>query len=90
MDSLWLATAKLPSFPALESDLRIDVLVIGGGLCGLLCAHALTESGVSCTLIEANRIMHGVSARTTAKITSQHRLIYDRLIRSRGVEAAQL
>lgn len=90
MDSLWLATAKLPSFPALEGNLKTDVLVIGGGLCGLLCAHALTEAGVSCALIEADRIMHGVSARTTAKITSQHRLIYDRLIRSRGVEAAQL
>lgn len=90
MDTLWLATAKLPSFPALQGDLKTDVLVIGGGLCGLLCAHALTEAGVSCALIEADRIMHGVSARTTAKITSQHRLIYDRLIRTLGVEAAQL
>lgn len=90
MDSLWLATAELPSFPALDGDLSTDVLVIGGGLCGLLCAHALEEAGVSCALIEADRIMHGVSARTTAKITSQHRLIYDRLLRTLGAEAAQL
>lgn len=89
MDSLWLTEAKLPSFPALHGDLNTDVLVIGGGICGLLCAHALTEAGTDCALIEAGRIMHGVSGRTTAKVTSQHRLIYDRLIRSLGVEAAQ-
>ena len=90
MDSLWFKTARLPSFPALGGDLKTDVLVIGGGLCGLLCAHALTEAGVSCALIEADRIMHGVSGHTTAKITVQHRLIYDKLIRTLGVEAAQL
>ena len=90
MDSLWLKTAELPPFPALEGDLKTDVLIIGGGLCGLLCADALREAGVSCTLIEADRIMRGVSGRTTAKITVQHRLIYDKLIRSLGVEAAQL
>ncbi len=90
MDSLWLLAAKLPSFPALDGDLKTDVLVIGGGLCGLLCAYALEQASVSCALIEADRIMHGVSGRTTAKITVQHRLIYDRLIRKSGVEAAQL
>lgn len=50
-------------------------------MAGLLCVKKLEEAGVDCTLIEADRIMHGVSRNTTAKITSQHGLIYHRLMR---------
>lgn len=90
MDSIWEKDAKLPRFPKLEGDLRTDVLVIGGGLAGLLCAWQLTRAGVDCTLIEENRLMHGVSGRTTAKVTSQHGLIYDKLLRKFGSEQARL
>jgi len=79
----------MPAFPALEGDMRTDVLIIGGGLCGLLCAHMLGKAGVRYALIEADRIMHGVSLRTTAKITAQHGLIYDSLVRRFGLETAQ-
>ena len=33
------------SFPKLEKDLESDVLVIGGGICGILCAYYLQKSG---------------------------------------------
>ena len=88
MDSVWEKGVQLPRFPALEGDLRTDVLVIGGGLAGLLCAYRLRSEGVDCTLIEENRLMQGVSGRTTAKITSQHGLIYGQLIRQQGAEMA--
>ena len=89
MDSLWTNTAGMPAFPALSGDLKTDVLIIGGGLTGLLCAHLFDQAGVPYALIEADRIMRGVSACTTAKITVQHRLIYEKLLRTRGEEAAQ-
>lgn len=38
MDSIWEENVQLPRFSALEGDLRTDVLIIGGGLAGLLCA----------------------------------------------------
>jgi len=87
--SIWQSGA-LPAFPQLEGDLDTDVLIIGGGLCGLLCAYMLSKAGVRCALIEADRIMHGVSLRTTAKITAQHGLIYDSILHRFGLDVAQL
>ena len=88
MDSLWADTA-LPSFPSLEQDAKTDVLIIGGGLAGLLCAYALVQAGVQCLLIEADTICSGITRNTTAKLTVQHGLIYDRLLRQFGPDAAR-
>ena len=88
-ESLWTDTMPLPEFEPLQGDTKTDVLVIGGGLCGILCAYTLKQAGVDCLLVEGNRIASGITKNTTAKITSQHGLIYDRLIRSFGVEKAE-
>ena len=88
--SLWRENAQLPAFAPLETDLRTDVLVIGGGMAGILCAHMLREAGVDCALVEARNICGGVTQNTTAKLTVQHGLIYHKLIRSLGREQAQM
>lgn len=90
MDSIWPQTAQLPVFNSLRSDLKTDVLVIGGGMAGLLCAYKLTRAGVDCALVEADRIGGGITKNTTAKITSQHGLIYGKLIREFGADRARL
>ena len=90
MDSIWLKTMRLPVFDSLRSDLKTDVLIIGGGMAGLLCAYKLSQEGVDYILVEADRICGGITKNTTAKITSQHALIYDKLIREFGVERARL
>ena len=90
MDSIWTKTAQLPQFDKLRSDLKTDVLIIGGGLAGVLCAYKLSQAGVDCALVEADRIGCGITKNTTAKLTSQHGLIYDKLIREFGVERARL
>ena len=89
MDSLWADTA-LPAFPPLEHDAETDVLIIGGGLAGILCAYTLTQAGTDCLLIEADTICGGISRNTTAKITSQHGLIYGKLERQFGPDTARL
>ena len=90
MDSIWWVNVQLPQFPQLEEDLHTDVLVIGGGLAGLLCAWNLTRAGVDCVLIEEKRLMSGVSGRTTAKLTVQHGLIFDKILKKYGPEKARL
>lgn len=90
MDSIWGKGVQMPRFEQLEGDLRTDVLVIGGGMAGLLCAHTLKNAGVDCALIEEKRLMSGVSGRTTAKITAQHGLIYSKLLQKYGPEKAWL
>ncbi len=88
MKSIW--TEGVAAFPALQEDVRTDVLVIGGGMAGVLCARFLKSAGVDCILVEADRIGSGVTSGTTAKITAQHGLIYDKLLSRLGAEKAKL
>ncbi len=89
MSSIWEETA-LPRFPSLQGDYKTDVLIVGGGIAGLLTAYELHQKGVDCTLVERNRICSGVTSKTTAKITSQHRLIYSDIADMYGLEKAGL
>lgn len=88
--SVWTDSAELPQFETLDGDRKTDVLIIGGGLCGLLCAYRLQQAGVDYILVEANRIASGITKNTTAKITYLHGLIYAKLIKSVGSEKARM
>ena len=90
MQSIWTETAQLPQFEPLKQDTKTDVLVIGGGIAGLLCAYFLEQANVPYVLVEADRICGGITKDTTAKITAQHGLIYDKLIQEFGLEKARL
>lgn len=89
MESLW-SKFPLPQYPELQGDITTDVLVIGGGMAGLLCAHKLQMAGISVVVAEARRICGGVTANTTAKVTSQHGLIYHKLLQTLGKEQAKM
>jgi glycine/D-amino acid oxidase-like deaminating enzyme len=72
----------MPSFKRLEGDKKCDVLIIGGGMAGILTAYLLEKQGTNYILVEKDRICGGTTGNTTAKITYQHGLIYDKLSRS--------
>lgn len=82
--SIWSSSCGLPEFPDLKKDIKTGVLIIGGGIAGILCGFMLEQAGVDYILLEADRICSGITKNTTAKITSQHGLIYDKLLKRLG------
>ena len=54
-----------------------------------MTAYMLSNSGLNICLVDADRMAMGVTANTTAKITSQHGLLYDYLLNSFGFETAK-
>jgi len=90
MPSIWSQTVTMPKFPALREDKKVHTAVIGGGLAGLLTAYLLKRRGIECIVLEAFRTGSGQTKNTTAKITSQHGLMYHKLIEEKGYEQAKL
>lgn len=88
MESIWKENVALPDRQQLDSDIRADVAVIGAGMAGLLTAYLLREKGINAVVIDGEKTAGGVTQNTTAKITSQHDLIYKKLINGFGNEKA--
>lgn len=88
--SVWEKSTNLPHFESLKGSHKTDVLIIGGGLFGILCAYMLDKSGVDYILLEGNKVCSGTTKNTTGKITSQHSLIYSKLIKELGREKAKM
>ena len=89
MQSLWNKTVEKKHFEPLQRNRKTQVLIIGGGLSGILCAYQLHLAGVDTLLIEANEIGQGVTANTTAKVTVQHGLIYRKITDTYGIQGAK-
>ena len=64
-------------------------MIIGAGLAGILTGFMLGKKGIDAVILEAGRIGSGQTGGTTAKITSQHGVIYEGLIQMYGRERAK-
>ena len=89
MKSLWSESCNFRKREALNKDIKTDVLVIGAGIAGILTAYMLKQKGREVVVIDAAEIASGNTKNTTAKITSQHDLIYSKLITEFGEEKAR-
>ncbi len=87
--SFWMTSTPSTGYPEIQQDLKVDVAIVGGGIVGITAAYLLKKQGVKVAIIEADRILQGTTGHTTAKITSQHHLIYARLKQQVGQELAQ-
>ncbi len=89
MESVWEKDVHRVGFEVLGGNKSTEVLIIGGGIAGILCAYKLKNAGVDCMLVEATEICSGITKNTTAKITLGHGLIYHKLIKRFGEDKAR-
>jgi glycine/D-amino acid oxidase-like deaminating enzyme/nitrite reductase/ring-hydroxylating ferredoxin subunit len=85
---LWL-DQETSSYPRLESDQECDILIIGGGIAGVTTGYFLSQPQQRVILVDGARIGRGVSGRTTAKITSLHQRVYQKLAEKMGEDTAR-
>lgn len=88
--SIWLDNIDFNINESLNKDIDVDVLIIGGGITGLSIAYHLINSNLKVCLVEKNIVGHGVTARTTGKLTYLQELIYTKLDKTFGSEKAKL
>ena len=86
----WEATCSPPSFPKLAENIDVDVSIIGGGIVGVSAARAIKDQGMTVAVVEARKIGQGVTGKATAKVTSQHGIIYQTLANKFGLDRARL
>lgn len=89
-ESYWIDSTPPTSYPPLAEDTEVDIAVIGGGIAGVCTAWEVARTGRSVLLLEADRIVSGVTGHTTAKLSSLHTLAYARISRAFGKDAARL
>jgi len=89
MESIWAQSCSIPERDRLNGDMETEIAVIGGGLAGVLTAFLLKKEGCRVTVLEAKRIGSGQTRKTTAKITSQHGMIYRSLVQTLGETRAR-
>ncbi|HEX5617578.1 MAG TPA: FAD-dependent oxidoreductase [Solirubrobacteraceae bacterium] len=79
-ESLWFDTGEPPTgYPALDGERRVDVAVVGAGITGMTAALLLARAGRRVAVLDQHAIAGGTTGHSTAKITSQHGLIYESL-----------
>src|SRR5688572_21051894 len=87
----WLdSVGSLPRFHALNKNLKVDVVIVGGGLAGVSVAYCLAVAGKQVAIVEDGQIGSGETGRTTAHLVTALDDRYQRLERIWGESDTKL
>jgi len=87
--SIWLNDNLDSNFSSLNNDIETEVLIIGGGIVGVLCAYELQSRNINYILVEKEKIGKKTSKDTTAFLTIHHETLYQDIIKERGLAFAK-
>ena len=63
----WLIKDGLPfDYPKLETSIKTDVVILGGGISGALAAYYLINAGIECVVVDARTIGLGSTCASTS------------------------
>ena len=85
----WTEAEEHAPHPTLKGEIEADVAIVGGGIVGVVAARLLADAGRKVALVEAQGVGHGVTGRSTAKVTAQHGLFLHRILDQHGEDAAR-
>jgi len=85
----WMTNVEARRFPRLGGDLDVEVLIVGGGICGITAAYLLARAGRKVALIEKENIGCGQTGHTTAHLTQVTDTLLSELVRTFGRDHAQ-
>ena len=88
--SIWELTTNIERRKKLEENLSCDTLIIGAGLAGCLLGYFLKNEGKNVIIVDSKTIASGTTKNTTAKISAQHNLIYNKLSKTIGIKKTRL
>ena len=89
-NSIWLDGMDEGKVKILSDDIYVDVLIVGGGITGLSTAYYLKDSPLKTCVVEANLIGHGVTSKTTGKLTYLQETIYSTIKKGSNEETAKM
>src|SRR2546430_449043 len=85
----WIDSAPISTFPKLQSNINVDVLVVGAGITGITAAYLLKKAGSTVALIERERVASIDTGHTTAHLTYITDVELRQLVRNFGEDHAQ-
>lgn len=87
--SIWIADSEETNYSKLNKNIETEVCIVGGSIVGAVTAYLLRKNGIDVVVLEKDKICMGVTANSTAKLTSQHGLFYKYLANEKGLEFAK-